>query len=113
MKNKLLKIIPVVSIMVFYSLSTLGKNDLKANDITIEQLEVKHVASQEVLRKVAQHEIETSWINSSIVSIRKDNLDSKWLVIYENNEDNKDNLKDKRLNISINLNGDIVESKII
>jgi hypothetical protein len=110
MKNKLLKIIPVLSVIIFYSLSTLGKNDLKASDITIEQLEAKHIASQEVLKKVAQHEIETSWINASIVSIEKDNLDSKWLIIFKNEENTQ---KDKKLNISINSNGDIIESKLI
>jgi hypothetical protein len=110
MKNKLLKIIPIVSIIIFYSLSTLGKNDLKASDITIEQLEAKQIASQEVLKKVAQHEIETSWINASIVSVEKNDLDSKWLIVFKNNENN---LKDKKLNISINSKGDIIESIVI
>jgi hypothetical protein len=110
MKNKLLKIIPVVSIIFFYSLSTFGKNDLKASDITLEQIEAKHLASQEVLKKVAQHEIETSWINASIVSIEKNNLESKWLIIFKNEEITQ---KDKKLNISINSNGDIIESKLI
>jgi hypothetical protein len=110
MKNKLLKIIPVVSIIIFCSLSTLGKNDLKASDITLEQIEVKHLASQEVLKKVAQHEIETSWINASIVSVEKNNLESKWLIIFKNEEITQ---KDKKLNISINSNGDIIESKLI
>ena len=83
MKNKLLKIIPVVSIIIFCSLSTLGKNDLKASDITLEQIEVKHLALKKFLKKVAQHEIETSWINASIVSVEKNNLESKWLIIFK------------------------------
>ncbi|MBY0540789.1 MAG: hypothetical protein WCR78_06855 [Arcobacteraceae bacterium] len=113
MKNKLYKIIPLISIVLLYSsLVSFGKEDFskKNNDIKIEQLQVKQIASQEILKKIAQHEIETSWINSSIISVEKDTSNTLWIIIFKNNENN---LKDKKLNISINLNGDIVESKLI
>lgn len=113
MKNKLYKIIPLISIVLLYSsLVSFGKEDFskKNNDIKIEQLQVKQIASQEILKKIAQHEIETSWINSSIISVEKDTSNTLWIIIFKNNEHN---LKDKKLNISINLNGDIVESKLI
>ncbi len=113
MKNKLFKLIPLISFVLLYSsLSSFGKEEIhnKNNDIKIEQLQVKQIASQEILKKIAQHEIENSWINASIISVEKDNLDSKWIVIFKTSENN---LKDKKLNISINLNGDILESKVI
>ena len=113
MKNKLYKIIPLVSIIFLYSsLVSFGKEDFskKNNDIKIEQLQVKQIASQEILKKIAQHEIEISWINSSIISVEKDTSNTLWVIVFKNNENN---LKDKKLNISINLNGNIVESKLI
>ena len=104
---------PLIAVILLYSsLSSFGKEEItnKNNDSKVEQLQVKRIASQEVLKKIAQHEIENSWINAAIISVEKDNLDSKWIVIFKNSENN---LKDKKLNISINLNGDILESKVI
>lgn len=113
MKNKLYKIIPLILIVLLYSsLVSFGKEDFnkKNNDIKIEQLQVKQIASQEILKKIAQHEIEISWINSSIISVEKDTSNTLWVIVFKNNENN---LKDKKFNISINLNGNIVESKLI
>lgn len=113
MKNKLYKIIPLISIIFLYSsLVSFGKEDFskKNNDIKIEQLQVKQIASQEILRKIAQHQIETSWINASIISVVKDTSNTQWIVTFKNNEQN---LKTRVLNISINLNGVIIENKLI
>ena len=113
MKNKLYKIIPLISIVLLYSsLVSFGKEDFnkKNNDIKIEQLQVKQIASQEILKKIAQHEIETSWINSSIISVEKNTSNTLWVIIFKNNENN---LKNKKLNISINLNGEVIDTKII
>ena len=102
-----------MSIVAFYSLSGFEKkeiNSYKNSDVKMEQLEIKHLASEELLGKIANHEIENSWINASIISVEKDNLNSKWLVILKNNDNN---LKDKKLNISINLNGEVVDTKLI
>ena len=113
MKNKLYKIIPLVSIIFLYSsLVSFGKEDFskKNNDIKIEQLQVKHIASQEILRNIAQHQLETSWINASIISVVKNTSNTQWIVTFKNNEQN---LKTRELNISINLNGVIIENKLI
>lgn len=113
MKNKLFKLMPLIAVILLYSsLSSFGKEEItnKNNDSKVEQLQVKRIASQEVLKKIAQHEIENSWINAAIISVEKDNLNSKWLVILKNNDNN---LKDKKLNISINLNGEVVDTKLI
>lgn len=104
MKHKVLKLIPIVSIVVFYSLSDFEKKELnnyKSTNVQIEQLEVKHLASEELLEKIANHEIETSWINSSIKSIEKNNSSSKWIVIFKNEENNATK---KELNISVDYN---------
>lgn len=104
MKNKVLKLIPIASIIVFYSLSGFEKkeiNNYKSNDVKIEQLEIKHLASEELLGKIANQEIETSWINASIISVEKNSSNSKWIVIFKNNEDNT---KDKELNIFVDYN---------
>lgn len=60
MKNKLFKLIPLIAIILLYSsLSSFGKEEItnKNNDSKVEQLQVKRIASQEVLKKIAQHEI--------------------------------------------------------
>ncbi|MDD2895973.1 MAG: hypothetical protein PHG81_08120 [Aliarcobacter sp.] len=104
MKNKLLKLIPIVSIVVFYSLSDFKKKeitDYKSSNTKIEQLEIKHLASEELLGKIASHEIETSWLNASIISVEKNNSNSKWIVIFKNNENNT---KEKELNIFVDYN---------
>jgi|GEM_PF-5142563 len=104
MKNKIFKLIPIVSIVVFYSFSGFEKkevNTYKNNDIKMEQLEVKHLASEELLGKIATHEIATSWINASIISVEKNSSNSKWIVVFKNNENNT---KEKELNISVDYN---------
>jgi hypothetical protein len=104
MKNKILKLIPIVSIVVFYSLSDFGKkeiNSYKSSDVKIEQLEIKHLASEELLGKIASHEIENSWLNASIISVEKNSSNSKWIVVFKNNENNT---KDKELNIFVDYN---------
>lgn len=104
MKNKILKLIPIVSIVVFYSLSDFSKKEInyyKSSDVKIEQLEIKHLASEELLGKIASHEIETSWLNASIISVERNSSDSKWIVVFKNNENNT---KDKELNIFVDYN---------
>lgn len=104
MKNKLLKLIPIVSIVVFYSLSDFEKkeiNSYKNSNVKIEQLEIKHLASEELLGKIASHEVETSWINASIISVEKNSSNSKWIVVFKNNENNT---KEKELNIFVDYN---------
>ena len=55
------------------------------------------MASEKILKKIAQNEIEKSWINASIISIEKiDN--SKWIVMFKNNDHKS---KEKKLNILI------------
>ncbi len=67
----------------------------------MEQLEIKHLASEELLGKIANHEIENSWINASIISVEKNNSNSNWIVVFKNNENN---VKEKELNIFIDYN---------
>ena len=101
MKNKIFKLIPIVSIAIFYSFSGFEKkeiNSYKNNNIKIEQLEIKHLASEELLEKIATHEIENSWINASIISVEKNSSNSKWIVVFKNDENNT---KEKELNIFI------------
>lgn len=101
MKNKVFKLIPIVSIVVFYSLSGFEKKEVtsyKSSDIKMEQLEIKHLASEELLGKIASHEIESSWINASIISVEKNSSDSKWIVVFKKNENKT---KDKELNIFV------------
>ena len=103
---------PIISsVIFFYSLTYVEAKEEKSNKITIEQIKIKQIASEEVLKKIAQNEIEKSWLNASIVSIKKDISDSNWYIVFENNENQ--NTKKKELNISINSNGDILNTKII
>lgn len=104
MKNKIFKLIPIVAIVAFYSLSGFEKkeiNSYKNSDVKMEQLEIKHLASEELLGKIANHEIENSWINASIISVEKNNSNSNWIVVFKNNENN---VKEKELNIFIDYN---------
>ena len=99
-QNKIFRLtIPVISsIIFFYSLTQLEAiGEEKNTKTTIEQINIKRIASEEILKKIAQNEIEKSWINASIISIKK-NENSKWIVVFKNNEINA---KEKKLNISI------------
>lgn len=103
---------PLVSSMLFfYSLTQVEAKEEKNTKVTIEQIKIKQIASEEILKKIAQNEIEKSWLNASIVSIKKDLSDSNWYIVFENDENEK--LGRKELNISINSNGDIIGTKII
>jgi hypothetical protein len=101
----------ISSVIFFYSLTYVEAKEEKSNKITIEQIKIKQIASEEVLKKIAQNEIEKSWLNASIVSIKKDISDSNWYIVFKNNENQS--LGKKELNISINSNGDILNTKII
>lgn len=110
MKNKLLKLVlPLATMIVLYSLSHLEAKEEKVNKTSVEQLEIKHLASEEILRKIAQNELEKSWINASIISVEKDNS-SKWVVVFENSEKEQ---KNKKMNILLDSNGNILESRLI
>ncbi len=103
---------PIVSsILFFYSLTQVEAKEEKNTKVTMEQIKIKQIASEEILKKIAQNEIEKSWLNASIVSIKKDISDSNWYIVFENNENQS--LGKKELNISINSNGDILNTKII
>lgn len=101
----------VSSIIFFYSLTQVEAKEEKSNKVTIEQIKIKQIASEEILKKIAQNEIEKSWLNASIISIKKDTSNSNWYIVFENNE--HPNSKKRELNISINPNGDILDTKII
>jgi hypothetical protein len=101
----------VSSLLFFYSLTQVEAKEEKNTKVTIEQIKIKQIASEEILKKIAQNEIEKSWLNASIVSIKKDTSDSNWYIVFENNENQ--NLRKKELNISINSNGEILNTKII
>lgn len=110
MKNRVLKLIlPLATIAVLYSLSHLEAKEAKINKTSTEQLEIKHLASEEIIRKIAQNELEKSWINASIISVEKDNS-SKWVVVFENSEKEQ---KNKKMNILLDSNGNILESRLI
>ncbi len=105
---------PLISSVIFsyYLTQTyVEAKEEKSNKITMEQIKIKQIASEEILKKIAQNEIEKSWLNASIVSIKKDTSDSNWYIVFENNENQ--NLRKKELNISINSNGEILNTKII
>ena len=113
-KNRIFKLfLPLLSsIVFFYFLTQIEANGEEKNTkITIEQIKIKQMASEKILKKIAQNEIEKSWLNASIVSIKKDVSDSNWNIVFENDENEK--LGRKELNISINSNGDIIGTKII
>ena len=99
-KNRIFKLfLPLLSsIVFFYFLTQIEANGEEKNTkITIEQIKIKQMASEKILKKIAQNEIEKSWINASIISIEKiDN--SKWIVMFKNNEPKS---KEKKLNILI------------
>ena len=71
----------------------------------------KRAEQEEILKKIEENELEKSWINASIVSIKKDISNSNWNIVFENNE--IQNSQKKELNISINSNGNIINTKII
>ncbi len=99
-KNRIFKLfLPLLSsIIFFYFLTQIEANGEEKNTkITIEQITIKQIASEKILKKIAQNEIEKSWINASIISIEK-NDNSVWIVTFENNEFNS---KNKKLNILI------------
>ena len=99
-KNRIFKLfLPLLSsIVFFYFLTQIEANREEKNTIiTIEQIKIKQMASEKILKKIAQNEIEKSWINASIISIEKiDN--SKWIVMFKNNDHKS---KEKKLNILI------------
>ena len=76
----------ISSVIFFYSLTYVEAKEEKSNKITIEQIKIKQIASEEVLKKIAQNEIEKSWLNASIVSIKKDISDSNWYIVFKNND---------------------------
>ena len=99
-QNKIFRLsIPVISsIIFFYSLTQLEAIGEEKNTKTaIEQIKIKWIASEEILKKITQNEIEKSWINASIVSIKKDDS-LKWTVVFKNNELKT---REKELNIII------------
>ena len=99
-KNRIFKLfLPLLSsIVFFYFLTQIEANGEEKNTkITIEQIKIKQMASEKILKKIAQNEIEKSWINASIISIEKTD-NSKWIVMFKNNEHKS---KEKKLNILI------------
>ena len=103
---------PLLSSMIFfYSLTQVEAKEENNTKVTIEQIKIKQIASEEILKKIAQNEIEKSWLNASITSIKKDISNSNWYIVFENNEN--PNSKKRELNISINSNGDILDTKMI
>ena len=77
-KNQIFKLtFPLLSSAIFfYSLTQVEAKEEKNTKVTIEQIKIKQIASEEILKKIAQNEIEKSWLNASIVSIKKDVSDS-------------------------------------
>ena len=113
-KNQIFKLtFPLLSSAIFfYSLTQVeAKEEDKTTKVTIEQITVKQIASEEILKKIAQNELEKSWINASIVSMKKDISNSNCNIVFENNE--IQNSQKRELNISINSNGNIINTKII
>ena len=99
-KNRIFNLfLPLLSsIVFFYFLTQIEANGEEKNTkITIEQIKIKQMASEKILKKIAQNEIEKSWINASIISIEK--IDNSKCIVMIKNNDHKS--KEKKLNILI------------